>query len=312
MAAYHVSRSLNISAPIETIHTSLIDFKQWPAWSPWLIIEPDAILKYSDSQGETGSNYSWEGELVGSGSMQIEKIADSKVDIKITFISPFKSKADVNFELENLEGDETKVTWSMSGKVPFFLIPMLKKMKAYIGMDYERGLRLLKEYIETGSVSSSITIEGVINLQSKQYIGIANDCEIKDMSEVMPADFQTVGGFIEENNLPIDGPVFALYNDFDLTNQHASFISAIAIKGDIKVEVEAPFMMGELDGGDFIKATHTGPYPHLGNGWAAAMGYARAKKIKTKKSPIGIEFYLNDPTTTPANELITEIVLPVK
>ncbi|MCK5918996.1 MAG: GyrI-like domain-containing protein [Cocleimonas sp.] len=311
MAAYQVARSIKISAPIETLRTSLIDFKQWSAWSPWLITEPDASIEYSDTQGDVGSSYRWEGKLIGSGNMQIEKIANSRVDMIITFISPFTSKADVTFELESL-GDETNVTWSMSGKVPFFLIPMLKKMKAYIGMDYERGLRLLKEYIETGSVSSSVTIEGVITLQSKKYIGIANDCDLKDMSTVMPADFQMVGGFIEENNLPIDGSVFALYNDFDLTNQHASFISAIPIKGDIEVKVDAPFIIGELEGGDFIKATHTGSYPHLGNGWAAAMGYGRAKKIKTSKSPVGIEFYLNDPTTTPANELITEIVLPIK
>jgi effector-binding domain-containing protein len=308
MAAYQVTRSTNISAPIETIHASLIDFKQWPAWSPWLIIEPDATLEYSDTQGEVGSNYSWDGELIGSGSMEFEKIAESKLDLKITFITPFKSKADVSFELESL-GDETKVTWSMSGKVPFFLIPMLKKMKSYIGMDYERGLRLLKEYSETGSISSSITIDGVSDQPALTYIGIENDCELKDMGDVMPADFQKVSEFIQKNNLAA-GSVFAIYNEFDLVDQHTSFISAIAIDSDI--EVEAPFIKGELEGGECVKVIHTGPYPHIGNGWAAAMGYSRAKKIKTTKSPVGIEFYLNDPASTPANELITEIVLPIK
>ncbi|HFC92955.1 MAG TPA: hypothetical protein ENJ51_09105 [Leucothrix mucor] len=309
MAAYQVSRSLTISAPVETIHASLIDFKQWPAWSPWLIIEPDATLKYSDPQGEAGSNYSWEGELIGSGSMQIEKITDSKVDIKITFITPFKSKADVNFELESLNTGETRVTWNMAGKVPFFLIPMLKKMKAYIGMDYERGLRLLKEYIETGAISSSITIGGISNHPTVQYIGIKNECKLEDMGKVMPADFQKLAQFVEDNNLSTNS-AFTLYNEFDLVEQHASFISAISIDSDM--EVVAPFMIGELKGGECVKVMHTGSYPHLGNGWAAAMGYARAKKINTTKTPVGIEYYLNDPITTPANELITAIVLPIK
>ena len=308
MAAYQVSRSINISAPIETIHATLLDYKQWPVWSPWLIIEPDTMLKYSDTQGKIGSNYSWDGELVGSGNMEIEKIADSRVDMKIAFISPFKSKADVNFEFESL-GDETKVTWNMAGKLPFFLIPMLKKMKAYIGMDYERGLRLLKEYIETGAISSSITIEGVSNQLAVKYIGIENDCELKDMGNVMPADFQRLAQFIQENSLSA-GAVFAIYNEFDMVNQHAGFISAIAVDSDI--EVKTPFIKGELEGGECIKVTHTGPYLHLGNGWSAAMGYARAKKIKTTKTPVGIEYYLNDPASTPANELMTEIVLPIR
>ncbi|MCK5809915.1 MAG: GyrI-like domain-containing protein [Cocleimonas sp.] len=308
MAAYQVSRSITISAPIKTIRTSLIDFTQWPAWSPWLIIEPTATLEYSDSQSEVGANYNWEGQLIGAGSMQIETLEDSKIEIKTTFIRPFKSKADVSFEFESI-GDETKVTWNMSGKVPFFLIPMLKKIKAYVGMDYERGLRLLKEYIETGSLSSSITIDGVTHHPAIKYIGIENECKLTDIGKVMPTSFQTLAKFIQEKNGSM-GAVFAIYNEFDLVGQHASFISAIAIDRDI--EVEAPFIMGELEESECVKVTHTGPYPHIGNGWAAAMGYARAKEIKTTKSPIGIEYYLNDPVNTPTNELITAVILPIK
>lgn len=309
MANYQVTRSINISASIETIHASLLDYKQWSEWSPWLIIEPDARLEYSDRQGEVGSNYHWEGELIGSGSMELEKIADTRLVMKITFLSPFKSTAEVVFDLES-EGDETKVTWNMMGSVPFFLRLMLKKIKAYIGMDYERGLRLLKEYIEVGVVSSSVVIEGVVSQSSQHYIGIANECEIKEMAHVMPADFKKLYAYLENNGLSSDGAIFAIYNDFDLVKQHACFISAIAIETEFDVEV--PFIKGELESAEVVKVTHTGSYSHLGNGWAAAMGYARAKDIKTKKLPVGVEYYLNDPSITPESDLLTDIVLPVQ
>jgi effector-binding domain-containing protein len=81
---------------------------------------------------------------------------------------------------------------------------------------------------------------------------------------------------------------------------------------ETELDLEEPFIKGELEGWEGVKITHTGSYLHLGNGWAAAMGYARAKEIKTKKSPVGIEYYLNDSSVTPKDDLITEIVLPLK
>jgi effector-binding domain-containing protein len=310
MAALDVKRSTTISAPLATLHASLIDYRQWAAWSPWLIIEPDAALEYSNPQGEIGCNYHWEGKLIGSGHMMLKKIADTQLEMQITFLTPFKSSATLVFELEPVSDNETNISWSLHGSVPFFMIPMLKKMKAYIGMDYERGLRMLKEQSETGTVSSLVTINGITDLPTLQYIGLANRCDLKDIGTVMSADFKTLHTYLQENNITTHGTHFSLYNDFDLVTQHAQFISAIAIEE--KIEIQAPFVKGELTGEKTIKVTHTGSYPHLGNGWAAAMGYSREKKIKTKTSPVGIELYLNDPITTPATELITEIFLPLQ
>ena len=38
----------------------------------------------------------------------------------------------------------------------------------------------------------------------------------------------------------------------------------------------------------------------------------RTNKLKLQKSPVGIEYYLNDPNTTAQAELTTEIALPLK
>ncbi len=41
----------------------LSDFKQWPQWSPWLIMEPDCRLDYATD----GKSYSWVGKRIGAG-----------------------------------------------------------------------------------------------------------------------------------------------------------------------------------------------------------------------------------------------------
>lgn len=50
MPAFQVKRSIIINAPVNDVKASLIDFRQWPIWSPWLIMEPETKLNYSDVQ----------------------------------------------------------------------------------------------------------------------------------------------------------------------------------------------------------------------------------------------------------------------
>ncbi len=65
MPTIHVSRSYLIDAPKEQIKKVLMHFQESTSWSPWLVIDPDAKVAFSEHQGEVGSGFSWEGELVG-------------------------------------------------------------------------------------------------------------------------------------------------------------------------------------------------------------------------------------------------------
>lgn len=308
MPKYHVKRSIIIDAPIATVRSSLTDFKQWPAWSPWLIMEPSAKLEYNDKQGQQGAFYRWSGELVGSGDMELQEIRDSRLDMQLNFLKPFKSQARVSFDIKQ-QGDSTKVTWHMYGSLPFFLFFMTKKMSYCIGMDYERGLKMLKDYLETGQVASSVDIKGIQTIPTQKYIGLKNECSLDDMENVMPKDFGKLQTLVEEKQLSINQAPFAIYNVFDMEKQHTSFVSAIPIDTDIVVP--APFFIGELASCEVIKVTHTGKYQHLGNAWSAAMSYSRYNKIKTTKEPMGIERYINDPASTEENQLISEVLLPL-
>jgi len=309
MPAYHVERSTIINKPIEKVRDSLRDFKQWPQWSPWLIMEPDATLTYSDRQGQVGANYGWSGVLVGAGSMELMEVHDNTLKMQLTFVKPFKSRADDSFVLETTE-EGTKVTWSMDGHLPFFMFWMTGKMKSLIGMDYDRGLLMLKEYLETGVVASYVHIEGVLPMKAQKYIGIPRTCAIKDIGEVMKKDFESLYAFMEQNNLSKDRIPFSIYNTFDIFNGESRYVACIPVEEDI--DIESRWVRGTVEGRDALKTMHKGTYIHLGNGWMTAMSFARMKKMKMLKSPVGYEFYLNNPSDTAEEELITEIYLPLK
>lgn len=310
MPKFNVARSTVVNAPLETVKASLCDYKQWPRWSPWLICEPDAGVEYSDLQGGVGASYQWSGDLIGAGGMELASVTDEQLDMQLNFLKPFKSQARVVFELK-AQGDSTEVTWSMYSSLPFFLFFMIKQMKVWIGMDYERGLRMFKEYIETGTVVSSLTIDGVEDRPSTPYLGFANSCSFDDINTVMTKDFERLMEYVGDNNPTLNSPPFVIYNTFDLVKQHTQYIVCISTEG-VDISVPEGMVAGELAHGKALKVTHSGKYEHLGNAWAAAMSYTRAKKLKPKKSPVGVEVYLNSPQNTAESELLTQVFVPLR
>ena len=124
MPAYQISVETIIDEVAQPIHDSLTDFNTWPSWSPWLYYEPDARIDYSGDPGSVGHGFQWQGRKIGAGSMALTRIEADRIECNLTFIKPFKSRANVAFELSPAGADSTRVTWHMQGKLPFFLFFM--------------------------------------------------------------------------------------------------------------------------------------------------------------------------------------------
>ena len=58
--SFNARRSLEIDASPEAVFAAIVDLKSWPAWSPWLIHEPEAQIEYSDDYSSEGGWYSTE------------------------------------------------------------------------------------------------------------------------------------------------------------------------------------------------------------------------------------------------------------
>jgi len=309
MPAYHVARSKIIDVPADKVMSCLKDFHEWPKWSPWLIMEPEAILEYSGKAGEHGSRYTWTGNLVGEGSMQLEDATEDQLDMELHFIKPFKSRAKVSFELNPID-QMTNVTWHMQGSLPFFMFFLSKKMQAWIGMDYDRGLLMLKDYLETGTVPSKILMEGVGSIQEQQYVGLENQCHMSDIGEEMSKDFEQLHELFNKGKWTTEIIPFTIYHHMDMVTKSVSYTAAIPVLNQI--DVEAPFVTGKIDKSRALKVTHTGDYKHLGNAWSTANTVCRYQKMKTQKKIMGIERYMNEPADTPKEELVTEVLIPLR
>lgn len=132
-----------------------------------MILEPEATVNVE----EGGKYYEWNGARIGSGNMRVSSEKENEfVELDLTFLKPWKSTSKVGFYMKE-QGEGTEVTWTMDGSLPFFMFFMKKMMETFVGMDYDRGLRLLKDVVEDGEVHSKLDIEGKGEYPGGKYIG---------------------------------------------------------------------------------------------------------------------------------------------
>lgn len=307
MPAIHVERSIQINAPRGKVYATVRDFHEWPKWSPWLICEPDCKLTFASD----GRSYSWDGKYIGAGSIAVagqnEGVA---IDYDLTFLRPFKSKSQVRIAFANA-GDDTKVTWSMDSKLPFFLFWMRRMMETMIGMDYDRGLRMLKEYVEIGEVRSKLEIVGRASVQGFQHIGIRNQCGMAEIGPSMERDFAALWAKLEQAGIQGIGAPFSIYHQWNMSKGQVDYTLGVPI-AEAPGDLPQGLVVDRLPDCDVYSIRHTGAYHHLGNAWS--MGYSRqqAKVFQSDKQIPPFEIYMNDPKETDEQDLETVVHFPVK
>lgn len=302
-----VSKSTVIGAPIARVYDAVRDFRQWRSWSPWLICEPECRLEYAAD----GRSYSWDGEIIGSGTIALtgESVPDT-LDHQLTIRKPWKSVSQVRFELAEQDAG-TAVTWTMEGSIPFLLFFMTSMMKASIGMDYERGLRMLKDHLETGSVPSKLEFQGRQTAAACRYVSIRTRCPIPEIGPHMDECFGTLGNWLTETSTKPSGAPFSIYHRWDLSRNMTEFSICFPLETDPPGPPEG-FITGIRPACEVYAIRHTGPYHHLGNAWSAGYAHARSKRFSPDRKIPPFETYDTDPEKVPEHDAVTTVSFPVR
>jgi len=151
---FRVVRSATISALAPAVFAQVNDFHKWEAWNPWAKLDPAMKQTYEGAPAGTGAIYTWSGNKeVGEGRMTLtESRPNELIRIKLEFFKPFAATNTAEFTFKP-EGNQTTVTWSMTGENNFIAkaVHLFMNMDKMVGGQFEKGLAQMKSVVEAAA-----------------------------------------------------------------------------------------------------------------------------------------------------------------
>ncbi|OUT54472.1 MAG: hypothetical protein CBB71_22260 [Rhodopirellula sp. TMED11] len=317
MPKLHLSRSIEIKSDLDTLYQVVADYNTWPTWSPWLLADPNAILEQFGDPGTPDSGYRWDSNVVGKGQMQHRQLqppssgnSEPSIDAKLVFISPWKSEGDVRFRFKRVAADSVEVSWQMDSSLPWFMFPFKGMMKSLVSMDYDRGLAMLKDLVETGSIPSSCQFVGETEHGPYQVVGLSGTCTLQEIGERMANTIERVKQHLPPSLAPSDQQWVALYHKFKLRKQIFDYSCGIILPPE--QATPAGLQTYSIPHTKAYQITHHGNYAHLGNAWSAGMQQMRSNQLIANSKIAAMEIYRNNPEDTDPNEMLTDIMISMK
>jgi hypothetical protein len=151
---FRIARATTIAAPAPAVFAQVNDFHKWEAWNPWGKLDPGVKQTYEGAPAGTGAVYTWSGNSqVGAGRMTVvESRPSDLVRIKLEFFKPMAGTSMADFTFKP-EGDQTAVTWTMTGTNTFVAkaLGLVMNMDRMIGGQFEKGLADMKTVAEAAA-----------------------------------------------------------------------------------------------------------------------------------------------------------------
>lgn len=312
--SFLVSRERTLDVPPSVVYNNLIDYKKWPAWSPWLEKQPDTKLTFPEQTNGVGGSYTWENKDTTGKIKTLEAVPNESIEQEIQFDT--YEPARISWHLEPTDDGKTNVTWEMkSDKIPFMYKGYAAFMGGFdkmIGPDFERGLELLDSVSVADTKKYSITVQGITQHGGGYYLYTTASSKISGMEEKMTEMMTKVESYAMAHNIAMAGAPFTSYLAWDEENGTTTF-SACVPTTDRVITTDNEIVTGQLEPFKAVKTTLTGDYENLKEAWDQAMAYVPENGLEFAENAPMLEVYLTDPSQepNPAN-WVTEIYIAVK
>lgn len=140
----------------------------------------------------------------------------------------------------------------------------------------------------------------------RKLIGIRRKVPTTELSAFYSEVFPKVMQWIAERGITPASAPMSMWCAMDMEKGIADAHAGVFVSGD--VEVDGEITAGTTPGGEVLKFVHTGGYDSMGKSWMRVYGHAK----ELGKTPgAGWEIYVDDPGQVPAENVKTEIYLPI-
>ena len=118
---YTVSVSETINVPTSAVKDYVRILDHQKNYSVWVMEDPNLVPEITGTDGEVGASQYWnsENDNVGEGRQTITAITDSRMDVDLEFMRPFKGTAKAATLYEAITPNQSLVTSEFYGNDPY-------------------------------------------------------------------------------------------------------------------------------------------------------------------------------------------------
>jgi len=287
-ATAEVSAETTIELEAHRIFPKVASFTGRDLWDPWLTQDSTADARIEPNSAYVGSSYSWTGQKVGSGRMEVISVRENEYIESHLWFGDVEEPALVEWTFEPVEGG-THVLWTFTQETAY-PIGRLGMMfgKVFLKQSFELGLANLKELMESMSYQQSalgpITVEAMPAMMALVADGAGTMETIGEQLGGLYGMLFTEAG---KQQLEVVGAAFVHYLDYDESTGFSNYRAGI--------QVSAPGMdAGQVKAVSYpevqaVQALHTGPYEEFTSSYDKIGAYIESNEILVNGE--AFEFY---------------------
>jgi effector-binding domain-containing protein len=147
-----------------------------------------------------------------------------------------------------------------------------------------------------------------VTLTAKTIIYLNGNATWDSAFETLIDAFKQLNTYLERQGLKPDGPAMTIYTSTDDTG--FSFQAAIPLAEEPQNPPRGDIAIGKSPAGHALKFVHHGSYDSMDTTYEAITNYLDEKRLEAKD--LFIEEYATDPATTPEDQLVITVLVPIK
>jgi effector-binding domain-containing protein len=147
-----------------------------------------------------------------------------------------------------------------------------------------------------------------VTMTEKTIIYLEGSGQWDSAFETIVAAFKTVQGVMDKLGVKPDGAPMTIYTATDDTG--FQFQAAVPVAQAPASPPQGNVKVGKSPAGAALKFVHRGSYDEMDTTYEAIAHHLDDKKLEAKD--LFVEQYMKDPVTTPEDDLVIEIYVPLK
>src|SRR5262245_40052289 len=147
-----------------------------------------------------------------------------------------------------------------------------------------------------------------VTLPEKTIIYMNGNATWDTAFETLIDTFKQLNTFLERQGLKAAGPSMTIYTSTDDTG--FAFQAAVPLAAEPQNPPQGDIAIGKSPGGRALKFVHRGSYDSVDTTYEAITNHLDEKRLEAKD--LFIEEYATDPVTTPEDQLVITVLVPIK